>query len=163
MSKAAVFFDLDGVLADWVPAFESASGMNIDEFNALDESTRDSIKERVYSYEFFRELKPIADGMMLFRNWKLIHGNNVFINSASGEIKPDIVAKAKRDWCKEYLDIAPENVYIVERTEDKPHVVILDDRFNSYDEYILLDDRQKAIDAWEIHGRSFTGMLVKAS
>lgn len=149
--KIAVYFDMDGVLAYWVKAFEEKTNLDVTEFNNLLETKRDEIKETLYSYDFFRSLEPIQEGLNALRTYQELHGKeNVFICSAAGDIDYNSVKQAKIDWLKEYADIPEENIFIVERTVNKPEITK-----DGYNVHLLIDDRQKAIDAWNSGNSKF--------
>jgi 5'(3')-deoxyribonucleotidase len=136
-----VSFDMDGVLCDWVHAFESNCDVPLEVFNTMATAEKNAIKEALFTYDFFRNMRPIAKGMaMLAENIEFAD-----ILSASGYINAAEVRRAKLDWIAEHVgDI---EVKFVDKVEMKGQHVD-----SNIDVHILVDDRQKAIDAWVAAG-----------
>lgn len=143
VNATEIFFDLDGVLADWVERFENVTGMSIGHFNSLPEEERDLIKEN-FGYEFFRNIVPIERGMNLFRDVRRDNPNaRIAILSAYGDFNQDEVQRAKIEWVREYVceDI---EVILVERLTHKARYATPTS--------VLIDDRVKATNAFSAAG-----------
>lgn len=140
-----VNFDMDGVLCDWVHAFESNCDIPLEVFNTMATAEKNAIKESLFTYDFFRNMRPIAKGMQMLAAEMKAHSTDVCILSASGWINADEVRRAKLDWIAEH--IGEIEVKFVDKVEMKGQHVD-----NSYFINILVDDRQKAIDAWNVAG-----------
>jgi len=137
------YFDLDGVVADWVAGFEAAFDININEFNELDKAERHEYK-KLLSYDFFRNLPVIAHGVAMFNDYVAEHGiENVAILSAHGDYNVTEVIEAKIEWVKEHLS-ADVAVFLVPKLEDKAFFATEDD--------LLIDDRERAVDAFVAAG-----------
>ena len=135
-----IYFDLDGVLADWVAAFEELFNIAIEDFNALSEEERDALKMNL-SYDFYRNLNVIPRGLNLFNETVNEVGiDRVAILSAYGDFNCEEVMSAKTAWVREFLgyDI---NVYLVPSLEDKaryatPTSVLVDDRIRGINAFV---------------------------
>lgn len=150
----AVYFDLDGVLANWVKAFEAKSPIALCEFNDMPRVERNKIKEDIYSYDFFRNLELIDEGLALLNYYKEM-GYDIFILSAAGDVKNEEIKKAKINWCKEFLPFIDEDrILIVDRVVNKYKAAR-----EEYERHFLIDDREKACDAWEAAGSNFAAKL----
>lgn len=138
-----VYFDLDGVLADWVKAFEAKVGIPIDEFNELSHEERLVVKKEHVRGDFFAALEPIEHGMAMFRLFDSLSNVNVEVLSAVGDVEPLIVGAVKIAWVKHHLgDHVP--VHLVHKSKDKA-------RF-AHADAILIDDRDASIDPWVAAG-----------
>lgn len=138
------YFDMDGVLADWVQQYNSVSDMPLEEFSALSREAREQVKIELFNYDFFYNMQPIQSGLDLLLE-KIEQGFDVCILSASGRINRDEVIQAKRDWLM--LHVGDINAMFVDKVEMKSERM---DR--SIVNNILIDDRQIAIDAWNDAG-----------
>lgn len=147
-----VFFDLDGVLADWEHAFKKYAPVSLKHFNQMTKDQKDKIKEKLFDYEFFYDMKVIESGYRLYRSF-VSAGVPVAILSATGHINKDEVTRAKLHWVADNLGDGVR-VILVDKVEQKGMYVDPDYRTS-----ILVDDRQKAIDAWEVAGGR--GLLFK--
>lgn len=138
------YFDMDGVLADWVDQYNSVSDMPLSEFNSLSREDRELIKMDLFDYNFFYNMQPIQSGLDLL-NEKINRGFDVCILSASGIVNRDEVIRAKKDWIS--LHIGNINAMFVDKVEMKSQKMD-----QNIAENILIDDRQIAIDAWNQAG-----------
>lgn len=138
------YFDMDGVLADWVDQYNSVSDMPLSEFNSLSREDRELIKMDLFDYNFFYNMQPIQSGLDLL-NEKINQGFDVCILSASGRVNRDEVIRAKKDWIS--LHIGNINAMFVDKVEMKSQKMD-----QNIAENILIDDRQIAIDAWNQAG-----------
>lgn len=147
-----VFFDLDGVLADWERAYKANCNIPLKTFSNMDKAAKDCVKEHLFDYLFFYEMRPIAAGMELYQSF-VNAGVPVAILSATGRINKDEVARAKAHWVADNLG-SDVRLILVDKVDQKGMYVDPD-----YRTCILVDDRQKAIDAWEAAGGR--GLLFK--
>ena len=149
------YFDLDGVLADWVGGFNECANISLNEFNEISKQERDAIKVNLFNYDFFRDLNPLQSGIALIHDHIKKYGvDRVFVLSATGHINVDEVKKAKIDWLHEHIPEL-ENAIFVPKLEDKPKAVVIGNANN----HILYDDRKRAIEAWDSFGLQFQGIL----
>lgn len=148
MSKSvAIYFDMDGVLCDWVDAYKKVMpDLPLEKFNSMSKGEKDIIKDKIFGYDFFRDMKPIKKGVDMFKDY-VSKGNDVYILSAVGDTKHiKEIEKAKKEWIKEYL--GPKvKCFFVDKVENKSIK-----KLDGYSEHILIDDRKKAIDAWNKAG-----------
>lgn len=147
-----VFFDLDGVLANWEQAYKANCNIPLKTFNSMSKAEKNAVKEKLFDYDFFYDMWPIDAGLELYRSF--VHaGVPVTILSATGLINKEEVARAKMHWVADVLG-DKVRVILVDKVEQKG--MYMDP---SYRTCILVDDRQKAIDAWEAAGGR--GLLFK--
>lgn len=142
----AIYFDMDGVLCDWVEMFNRVCDVDIEEFNKMNKAEKHEIKEVIFGYDFFRGMKGIEKGLNMIRDYKDAY-ENVFILSAVGDSSHvDAIAEAKIEWIRENVC---ENIEImfVDKVENKHRM-----KKEGFAEHILIDDRNKAIDAWNENG-----------
>jgi phosphoglycolate phosphatase-like HAD superfamily hydrolase len=138
----AIYFDMDGVLCDWVEMFNCVAKVDLEEFNAMSKAEKFKMKEELFGYEFFREMKGIKKGLNMIKEFMISH-ENVFILSAVGDSSHvDAIAKAKIEWIREY--VCPKiEIMFVDKVENKHRM-----KKEGFDCHILVDDRERAIDAW---------------
>lgn len=149
---------MDGVLCDFDKAFANSSLTNItiEEFNLLNKSEKDAIKNNLFTYDFFYTMEPIAKGMALFEIAKQVY-SEIFILTAHGD-NGDIneICKAKRDWVRKHLKNF-DRVHFVRKAEQKYTYL---KHFNlEATQVTLIDDREKAINPWVLAGG--VGILFK--
>ncbi|AND75016.1 hypothetical protein pf16_93 [Pseudomonas phage pf16] len=147
-----VFFDLDGVLADWEYAFKQNACVTLKRFNGMSKAEKDEVKQNLFDYEFFYCMRKIERGMELYQSF-VSAGVPVAILSATGHINKDEVTRAKMHWVADNLG-SDVRLILVDKVDQKGLYVD-----PAYRTCILVDDRQKAIDAWEAAGGR--GLLFK--
>jgi FMN phosphatase YigB (HAD superfamily) len=148
MKECAVYFDLDGVLVDWVAQFEKVSPISLEEMNALSHEERAAFKRKLYNYEFFAEMAPIERGLeMLNRMMVEKPEADFFILSAAGYENQAEVMRAKRDWCAKHLPVGIKEVLLVPKLKHKPAAMK-----EGYRDHVLIDDRVPAIEYWQEAG-----------
>lgn len=138
-----VYFDLDGVLSDWVKAFEFMTGIPVDEFAKMSKEQRLAIKEEHVRADFFRNLEPIEHGLDMFRVFNRLANVDVEILTAVGDVEPFGVITAKIDWVREYL--CPHvKINTVHKSKDKAVWATKG--------AVLIDDRDDALIPWREAG-----------
>lgn len=146
--KSYVYFDMDGVLCDWVESFKRNCDIDLEVFQSLSKEEKFKIKETLFGYEFFRTMKPIEKGLDLFRTTKT-GTDNIFILSAVGDSSHvEEIKRAKTEWIREHICKEIE-ILFVDKVENKYTKMV-----PSGDDviHVLVDDREKAIDSWNAHG-----------
>lgn len=146
IKNEAIYFDMDGVLCDWVEMFNHVCDVDIEIFNKMNKEEKYEIKEYIFGYDFFRNMKGIEKGLNMIREYMKSH-ENVFILSAVGDSSHvEEIAKAKIEWIHEFIceDI---EIMFVDKVQNK-HIM----KKEGFDVHILIDDRKKAIDAWNENG-----------
>lgn len=133
-----VYFDMDGVLADWVDGFKKLFPQVLySEYNAL---TRQ--EQKVYRQEldgngyFYRDLNPFMPVVQALIELKDL-GYQVEILSSVGTLFPDIVIQQKKAWLKEHVTIDVVANF-VNKSEHKARYATANT--------LLLDDRSKSVD-----------------
>lgn len=147
MKKTNAYFDLDGVLADWVNEYLNTPDLPpLEDFNKLNKVDRNVLKAKMFDYDFFRTMKVIPEGLALLKKLDADPDTNVRILSASGDHNVEEVSLAKREWVKEF--IGDYEVILVRKVVDKWAAI---DPIIA-DENLLVDDRLKACKAWLENG-----------
>ena len=147
MKECAVYFDLDGVLADWVCQFNKVSPISLEEMNAMSAEERAAFKRELYNYEFFADMAPIERGVdMMKRMMAELPAADFFILSAMGYENQEEVARAKIAWCKKHLPEVKE-ILLVPKLKHKPQAMK-----EGYRDQVLIDDRVPAIEYWQNAG-----------
>lgn len=152
-----VYFDMDGVLADWVSGFEKLfPEIAYSDYNALSKKEQDIYRLEIDGNgRFYRELRPFTKVITALKHLKSL-AYQVEILSSVGEMYPECVIKQKRAWLAEHVsgDIVS---HFVNKSEHKARY--------ARDNTLLLDDRAKSVDPFlAAGGRSlvFYGCQVKA-
>lgn len=138
-----VYFDLDGVLADFEGGIVELAGADPDDDDALWEAIA-----KVDG--FYAKLAPLPGAFAMFHEAKVMFSGSVEVLSAPPKPKrgmPEAEAD-KRRWCSTWLgeDVPVNIVYSEEKS-----------RYCTGAEDILIDDRKSNIDDWVEAGG--TGIL----
>lgn len=148
----AGYVDLDGVLADWLKAFNDANICSIEEFNKMSKQEKFDIKEKLFTYDFFRNMRPINAGKRLFNNVSANY-KYVYILSAVGDSSNvDEIARAKTEWVREHICEDVE-ILFVDKVQNK-HTAIK----RGIHTHVLYDDRLEAIKSWQEKGSNMIGI-----
>lgn len=141
-----VFFDLDGVLADWEAGFIDVTGIMLEEFNSKTKQQRDEIKKVFLNKAFYMGLKPIEMGFKNLRSY-IDAGVPVAILTSVGEHASEECAEAKKIWLESMVgeEVMKKIEFLwVTTSEDKAKY--------AQPGYVLIDDRMKAIEPWVTAG-----------
>lgn len=138
--KPRIYFDMDGVLFDWVDMYNQRNVMPLDQFSNLSRSARAEVKNNLFDYEYFANMKVIQRGYDLLKYY-ISEGYDVSILSATGRVNKDEVIRGKLDSVEKNLGKYNLPVYFVDKVEMKGQYV-------QDPSDILIDDRQIAIDSW---------------
>lgn len=136
-----VYFDMDGVLADFAGGFREMCGKDAPvQGTSADDEVYDAIRSTPH---FYRRLKPYDDMLQLFR--KLRDTGNVDCIILTGLPKPyrgiEDAEPDKRGWVDEYL--GPDTEFIA---VDRRH------KADYAEGNILIDDYPPNIEEWEAAG-----------
>ena len=131
-SEYIIYFDMDGVLADFVERIESVTGESID-FLMKDQTTFKKLKSKLVADNFFASLKPM-EGIKLLK--ELVRdGERVEILSSVGQFESEKVAKQKKAWLKQHLGFSPKFNYTTSSKDKakyaKSNTILIDDRTKS--------------------------------
>lgn len=139
MKKPTVYFDLDGVLANFDKAAESILGTdNIYKFEFVygPEAFWNALN---HSGDFFEKLEPTSGAKRML---DAARGYPTGIITALPKTKQDLVRLQKKAWVATHL--SPELPVICCRTHEKPEFCAPGD--------IMIDDRALNKKAWEAKG-----------
>lgn len=148
---AMIYFDMDGVLADFNRGVHDLCDMEPSDLNNPDETHDNNMWEEIRKVgDFYYQLRPIPGAVELFRKLHERFGSQCQILTGVPKPKRNIpnAGDDKKRWVCEYLgDDVIVNVVL---TEDKKNYV-------KDKECILVDDMSKNICAWKKAGG--TGVL----
>ena len=155
MSLKKIYFDMDGVLADFKRGVKELAGFRMTGANqdAVMEDEDDAMWEAISRVEhFYDRLEPLPNGIEIFRYAQENHPGIVEVLTGIPKPKRGILnaAEDKISWVKRVLG------------EDVPvHIVFKEEKKNycKGKDYILIDDRRTNIEEWEKAGG--TGMLYR--
>ncbi len=141
-----IYFDMDGVLADWVHGFEKLfPHVSYSEYNAL---TREEQKDYRVEIDgngyFYRQLRPFTNVIEALVELKKL-GYQVEILSSVGKISPDVVIKQKEAWLAQHVEIDVVANF-VNKSEHKAryahkNALLLDDRARSVNPFLKAGGR----------------------
>ena len=153
-NSTIIYFDMDGVLADFDLAYRQVMGVPVSEFSKLPCAKKDKIKEDIFSYDYFRNMKPIQKGLELLKFYQDHYETVVILSATSDTSHKEEVERAKREWLQQHVGDIP--AYFSERAEFKYQAMKL---FPSFTSHVLIDDRLKSLDPWIENGG--VGILFK--
>lgn len=135
--NSQLYFDMDGVVADFDAAFQNIYGT---EFSPANRS--DFWRERVKTDEVFRHMPVIEEGLYVARSLEMEGIPICFMTSTGGLPHHIDIAKQKLDWLHAH-DLGSHPVAFCMNTIGKG-------TFGTGN--ILLDDREKVCQAWKDNG-----------
>ena len=155
MSMKKIYFDMDGVLADFKRGVKELAGFQMTgaDQDAVMRDEDDAMWEAISSVEhFYDRLEPLPNGIEMFRFAQENYPGIVEVLTGIPKPKRGIInaGEDKISWVKRILG------------EDIPvHIVFKEDKKNycKGKDYILIDDRRTNIEEWEEAGG--TGILYK--
>ena len=146
-NNTIIYFDMDGVLADFDLAYRQVMGVPVSEFSKLPCAKKDKIKEDIFSYDYFRNMKPIQKGLELLKFYQDHYETVVILSATSDTSHKEEVERAKREWLQQHVGDIP--AYFSERAEFKYQAMKL---FPSFTSHVLIDDRLKSLEPWIENG-----------
>ena len=138
MKIEIVYFDMDGVLADFVRSIEQVSGRTIIE---LDQDKNDPINHLLIEHTpngFFETLHPMPDFHKMHDLMHGLHdlGYKVMVLTATGKHNPEEVFRQKRRWLNAN-GLARFHAHAVPSAKEKSAF--------SHERALLIDDRKSAV------------------
>lgn len=143
--RVMFYFDMDGVIADWVSAYNANAPMPLSDFELLSREERAVLKEDLFNREFFANMPALDRGMRLLLEF-IDRGHDVMILSASGRVNREEVIQGKIEMLYRHIPSHIEARF-VDKVEMKSQEMV-----EGYDVHVLIDDRQQSIDAWVAAG-----------
>ena len=133
-----VYFDMDGVIADWEEGFKDTfPNMSIEEYNRLPKDLKAKYKDNIANDKsYYYRLKPMKAGIGYLR-YLVDAGYDVEILTSCGEINTKEVVKQKKRWVKKHLSGLNIKFNYTTKSEDKARYATKDT--------VLIDDREKSI------------------
>ena len=150
-----IYFDMDGVLADWVHGFEKLfPDVPYSEYNALSRE-----QQKVYRREidgngyFYQELRPFTKVIEALVELNSL-GYQVEILSSVGRFFPDAVIKQKQAWLAQHVAIDVVTNF-VNKSEHKAryahkNALLLDDRARSVNPFLKAGGRSVIFHGHEV-------------
>lgn len=150
--KTIVYFDMDGVLADFNTHYIKRSYIkgkfpSLHDFSKLPKEEKDAIKEELFTYEFFRYMPPLSKGIDLLRYYQDKYDHVVVLSSIGSSSHADYIKQAKLEWLEDHVGTIDS--HFVNKTENKFEITKL---YPDYHNHILIDDREKSVDPWIANG-----------
>ena len=141
-----IYFDMDGVLADFRKGVKELCGVDppgpVGDDPAGDDAMYGAIRRMDH---FYAELEPVEGMVGLFREIRGKYGDRVEILTAVPWPERNIAhaAEDKREWVRRYLG-GDVKVNIVLRKEKKDYA--------RGEQYILIDDTVRNLEEWKDNG-----------
>lgn len=151
MTIDKLYFDMDGVLADFDGGVMELCGMTLQRQGDFDPKRDEMLWDSVRSVpHFYDRIKPVPGGIELFMEMRRRYGERVEILTAVPKPHRNIptAAEDKRNWVRRL--ISPDVVVHTVMREEKRALC-------KGPSTVLIDDFDKNIDAWREQGG--TGIL----
>lgn len=150
--KTIIYFDMDGVLADFntryiKQSYIKGSYPSLHDFSKLPKEEKDQIKEDLFTYDFFRHMWPLSKGIELLKYCRAKYDHVVILSAVGSTSHTQEIERAKRDWLKEH--VGEIDAHFVNKTENKFEITKL---YPDYQNHILIDAREKSVDPWITNG-----------
>lgn len=155
-TDVALYFDMDGVLAD----FDTARARIIPDAPDVNRSSSEltaearAFKERLYDAmqkdrDFYYQLEPHEGALAMYR--ALAHLEPVVLTAAPSRFQDDdfrCAADAKWRWCQKHLGLSERDRFVCTTSAEKASYV----GYAPGSLQILIDDRESNCRAWEDAG-----------
>ena len=129
-TQQTIYLDMDGVLTNFVKAFENTAGYPPKDSSFGDNDSVYTVLQQV-SEEFWSKMAWMPDGKEL---WNYVKNLNVVI--CSTPIDNNACRVGKRKWCRDNLG-AQVKVILIDKKEEYAN-----------ENSILIDDHEKVINKW---------------
>jgi 5'(3')-deoxyribonucleotidase len=141
-----IYFDMDGVLADWVAGFKKLfkDEVKYEDFNSLPKNEYDDVKHVIAHRPHFYLNLPTLNHAVETLVTLIEDGHDVAILTSCGKINTDAVVTQKKKWLKKVFGGYDIPFHYVTTSKEKAEFAA--------DDALLIDDREKSVVPFEAAG-----------
>lgn len=150
--KPTVYFDLDGVLADWVAGVARAFGREASSLRQADMESRihealGVSKGRLWrtvdalGAQFWADLPPFPDGLRAWQEMRKLRARGLDLLVLTSPSMDPRSAGGKAQWVAQHLGHGTTDLVVTRQKWKSARPTAL-----------LVDDRKKVLDPWTAHG-----------